>query len=331
MTYRKFYLIIPTYNRLELARRAIESAIVAFQDYLAVATGSLHIVVVDDGSTDGTRSFFKNYKTYSPSICLTYVFQENGGAHAARNTALEFIFNTHNRQKPNEYLSYLDSDDVLSPFFFSGFLTYERPNSVYAYEDVFFHEGWPSFGQTDKRSEHHKLLTKRGATREIVKRVRGVVNTIYPLELWRNVRFPHTTFYEDVSASVFACDHADYVFFLPMIGYGIFTGNASIVRRKTDDKYCKERIVSATRLWYSALLLKKTSRRYYRSFFAEAALYFLIRLSRDGYATLDKDSMGFFTRKNILLSGFGRPRSFAKSLLFLLTGPKLYYRLFSKK
>lgn len=327
---RIFYLVIPTYNRAKMVLRAIESAVTAFKTYLATANGTLHIIVVDDGSTDETSVVLSNFASGNRQICIHCLTQNNNGAGAARNRALDHIFRWREPAGPHTYLSFLDSDDILSPYYFSAFLPYENPNTIYAYKEAIFVDSEPEFCALAQSKGKTRFFTRTKAIREMLCRTRGVVNTIYPLLFWQNIRFPPTTFYEDVSAFAFVCEQAKDVVYLPITGYGIFTGNESIVRRRMDDEYYKQRIESATNLWHLAVRLSYPSRRYYRSFFAEVALHFLVRLSKNGYATLGDSARRFFARGKILISGFGRPRSFAKSFIFLLTGRRLYYSLFSK-
>jgi glycosyltransferase involved in cell wall biosynthesis len=89
-------VIMPTYNRAKLIARALDSA-------RAQTYAHKQIVVVDDGSTDGTPELVKQYAD------VEYVYRENGGQAAARSTGLE-----HAR---GDFIASLDSDDVWEPFF----------------------------------------------------------------------------------------------------------------------------------------------------------------------------------------------------------------------
>ena len=89
-------VIIPTYNRKMYVQEAIDSALA--QTYPAV-----EIIVVDDGSTDGTGEILK--ARYDERI--QYVYQDNQGESAARNKAI--------RLSHGQYIALLDSDDVWLP------------------------------------------------------------------------------------------------------------------------------------------------------------------------------------------------------------------------
>lgn len=88
-------VIIPTWNRRKYLPRAIQSVLIQ-QDV------SFEIIVVDDGSTDGTALMIRQE---FPSV--TYLFQENRGPAAARNSGL--------KHANGEWIAFLDSDDVWKP------------------------------------------------------------------------------------------------------------------------------------------------------------------------------------------------------------------------
>jgi glycosyltransferase involved in cell wall biosynthesis len=88
-------VIIPTYNCEQFLGRTIDSALrQTYRDF--------EIILVDDGSTDGTQSLVAGY---GKAVC--YVYQPNQGASAARNTALS--------RASGEFIAYLDADDLWMP------------------------------------------------------------------------------------------------------------------------------------------------------------------------------------------------------------------------
>jgi len=60
------------------------------------------VIIVDDGSTDGTRALVSAY-----GDAVRYLYQSNHGVSAARNLALS--------QAGGEFIAYLDADDLWSP------------------------------------------------------------------------------------------------------------------------------------------------------------------------------------------------------------------------
>jgi GT2 family glycosyltransferase len=89
-------VIIPTYNRKEYVQEAIESV-------LAQSITDNEIIVIDDGSTDGTSQALS--ARYGSGIC--YQWQENQGESVARNVGIKLAH--------GEYIAFLDSDDVWLP------------------------------------------------------------------------------------------------------------------------------------------------------------------------------------------------------------------------
>lgn len=87
-------VIIPTYNYAEYLPQAIESALSQATDHLHV-----HVVVVDDGSTDNTGAVLDEY-----SDRVVGIRQSNQGLSQARNRGLAEVEGT--------YVAFLDADDL---------------------------------------------------------------------------------------------------------------------------------------------------------------------------------------------------------------------------
>lgn len=85
-------VIIPTYNRFKLLQRAVASV-------LAQTYRNFELIIVDDGSTDGTRERYK-----SEDLPIRYFWQERCGVSAARNKGI--------KEANGELIALLDSDDV---------------------------------------------------------------------------------------------------------------------------------------------------------------------------------------------------------------------------
>lgn len=90
---------IPTYNRVELLKRALNS--VVNQTYK-----NLEVIVVDDNSSDGTQEFLKNFNKQDPRV--SYILKtNNSGACASRNLAID--------KASGLFITGLDDDDYFSP------------------------------------------------------------------------------------------------------------------------------------------------------------------------------------------------------------------------
>jgi len=95
-------VVIPTYNRAQQTIAAIESV-------LAQSYSSFEIIVVDDGSTDGSGEMIQRFVSQNSNGChqILFVSQPNQGASAARNTGIS--------NARGEYIAFLDSDDSWVP------------------------------------------------------------------------------------------------------------------------------------------------------------------------------------------------------------------------
>jgi len=87
--------IIPVFNGERFIREALDSILT--QTYRR-----LEVIVVDDGSNDGTAAIVQRYGTQ-----VRYLYQQNGGPPVARNTGL--------RSARGELIAFLDCDDRWAP------------------------------------------------------------------------------------------------------------------------------------------------------------------------------------------------------------------------
>jgi glycosyltransferase involved in cell wall biosynthesis len=93
----KVSVIIPTYNCAEWIERAVRSV-------ASHSAANTEIIIVDDGSRDNTSALLA---PWAASGTVKYIFQENHGLPASRNTGA--------RAARGEYLAFLDADDALVP------------------------------------------------------------------------------------------------------------------------------------------------------------------------------------------------------------------------
>lgn len=91
-------IIIPAYNITEYLSRCVRS--VTAQTYRR-----LEIILVDDGSTDGTGELCDELAREDDRIRVYH--KENGGSSSARNLALKYA--------AGEYIGFVDSDDYVEP------------------------------------------------------------------------------------------------------------------------------------------------------------------------------------------------------------------------
>ncbi len=95
---RCFSVIIPTWNRCKTIRKSIDSV-------LNQSFKSFKIIIIDDGSEDGTEEYLKNIYSENFKINqIIYFWQEHKGVSEARNYGLSVA--------SGDWIAYLDSDNI---------------------------------------------------------------------------------------------------------------------------------------------------------------------------------------------------------------------------
>lgn len=95
---KRISVIVPVYNVEAYLPQCLESV-------LGQSYGALQVILVDDGSTDGSGEICDRFAARDGRVRV--VHQKNAGAGAAKNAALALAEGT--------YLSFVDSDDFLEP------------------------------------------------------------------------------------------------------------------------------------------------------------------------------------------------------------------------
>lgn len=107
-------IIVPIYNVEKYLPACLKS--IANQSYQ-----NLEVILIDDGSTDGSAQIAKDFTKTDPRF--KYHHQKNQGQSAARNTGLQVA--------TGNYISFIDSDDLIKPNFIKElFTTYTSITSL---------------------------------------------------------------------------------------------------------------------------------------------------------------------------------------------------------
>lgn len=125
-------VIIPTYNRADIVRRAIHSV-------LTQQGAQFELIVVDDGSTDNTEeliqklylpqgrthhwSFGENPAPPPTPSPIKFISQANRGVSAARNTGMAHA--------KGDWIAFLDSDDEWMPGMLEAQMNFFKMNPEY--------------------------------------------------------------------------------------------------------------------------------------------------------------------------------------------------------
>lgn len=131
---RTVTVVIPTYNRATLVKRAISSV-------LAQSYRGFELIVVDDGSEDDTA---RQVQSFGDSV--TYMRQENRGPSAARNLGVKMA--------RTNLIAFLDSDDWWDKEKLSIQLGEMQKNPDYPISHT--QEIWYKNGKLLKQKEKHR-------------------------------------------------------------------------------------------------------------------------------------------------------------------------------
>jgi len=93
---KQFSVVVPIYNRASFIGKTIESV-------LAQSVGDFELIIVDDGSTDGSGDVVRAFTDER----IRYIWKENEERSIARNTGTGMA--------TGKYVNFLDSDDYLLP------------------------------------------------------------------------------------------------------------------------------------------------------------------------------------------------------------------------
>ena len=209
-------VIIPVYNVAPYLEEALESVI--NQSY-----NNLEILVIDDGSTDGSEIICEEYAARDKRIRV--IHQVNGGLSDARNTGLDLA--------AGEYIAFLDPDDAYrlnmievmlrvvmryqADIGICGFSTYRNTLWKIRYRSVRMDsrrnapkQKNPQRGNLRRKNSVEESLRKKSPQQELLSTRAALAglndgsinwvawNKLYKRELLEKVRFPKGRVYEDI-------------------------------------------------------------------------------------------------------------------------------------
>ena len=111
----KISVIMPVYNAEKTIERAILSII--NQTY-----NNIELILINDGSTDGTESIIKKYIEKENKIEIKYFFQKNSGPSIAKNLGIDIAI--------GEYILFVDSDDTISENYIESLVINQKEGTL---------------------------------------------------------------------------------------------------------------------------------------------------------------------------------------------------------
>lgn len=201
-------VIVPVYNYRTVLKQCLDSIQNQNTKY------RYEMIFVDDGSTDGSADILKLYEA---DTRITIYRQENRGISAARNLALN--------QARGRYIMFVDCDDFLEPDAVE--LLLER---AYGQDCDIVEGAYYTFSEdvSKRRSYIQKEILLEDADYSVLMTYTGYPwAKVYKRELFRQVRFPEKSWFEDTLVKMILfreCGRYSYLA-KPVYGYRKYEGN----------------------------------------------------------------------------------------------------------
>ena len=227
----KISVIVPVYNSINCLERCVAS--IRRQTY-----PELEILLIDDGSTDGTGKLCEELARQDGRIRVYH--KANGGASSARNLGIA--------RAEGEFLGFVDSDDYIEPD------TYEKMREAY-WET--YAAGKRAFAVQISRDEVEEdgtrlpdvcippeeriLCTSEDFLKELLLH-RGdcsFCTKLFPRELFEGHRFPEGELNEDFRLLVELLQKLEGIVILPEQGYHVVCRKDSTTRKRTADSFSR--------------------------------------------------------------------------------------------
>jgi len=200
-------VIVPVYNVIDYIREALDSAV--NQTY-----HNLEILIVDDGSDDGSEIVCDEYREKDSRVRV--IHQNNQGLSAARNVGLDCM--------TGDIIAFLDPDDAFHHDMIRQMVTSMQQNQA---EIVICGiTECHTTGRLDKARasnslEYNKeeILCSRDALNALINGeiCQAVWNKLYLRKFWDTLRFPDGCVYEDVSVTHTVLGAAERILTIPGI------------------------------------------------------------------------------------------------------------------
>ena len=225
-------IIVPVYNAEKVLPRCLDSLL--NQTYKQI-----EIILINDGSKDGSLAVCKKYESTAPNI--TVLSQENGGTAKARNAGLDITC--------GEYIMFVDADDYVDNCFCEVLhkaiidcdaLCIVSQRNTYGIE------------KSDTKKEINKKgrkISGKEALREMYcgsSRRMSLVEVwgkLFNHSMWDELRFCEGMYYEDLEIMPRLYYDCETIVEIPYTGYNYIVYEESASHGKgTDDKRVRDSI-----------------------------------------------------------------------------------------
>jgi len=223
---KKVSVIVPIYNVEKYLEKCLIS--ITHQSYK-----DIEIILVNDGSTDGSLSICQKYEKIDTRIHL--INKSNGGLSSARNAGIDF--------SSGEYLVFIDSDDFIHlkmiEYMLTSIMKDKTDICICNIQD--FYKDKILFPIDEIKTEPNKSIL---SSQEVIGWFFGLkgkiatvsCNKIYKSILFENIRFPIGKIHEDVFVTYRVIQNAQMITFIDNPFYFYLQRNDSITKIRFNDK-----------------------------------------------------------------------------------------------
>lgn len=178
-------VVVPFYNIEQFASKCIDSL-------LAQTYDNFELVLIDDGSTDGTPAVLDSY---SDDLRVKVHHFQNGGLSVARNRGVA--------EASGDYISFVDGDDYVAPRYLEllvGGLEEEPDALVASIELVVPSSGEVAWGKL--APSYRRLLPDEAMCELAYDRIKTAAwGKLAPRSLYERIPFPEGRMYEEISTA----------------------------------------------------------------------------------------------------------------------------------
>lgn len=211
-------VIVPIYNVEDYLPRCIESI-------LQQVYKNLEIILIDDGSTDYSGKICDEYEKKDERIKV--IHKSNGGLSDARNVGLD--------RMRGVYVTCIDSDDFVSPFYISnlwGALNNSKSDIASSwFIEYYAGDSMPSAEELNL--EKIEILSKEEYFKRLLYQDGVEISAwgkLYQSNLFYGVRYPVGKLYEDISTTYLLVEKAQKIAVIPNVDYCYFQRKNSIAQ-----------------------------------------------------------------------------------------------------
>jgi glycosyltransferase involved in cell wall biosynthesis len=222
-------VVVPVYNVAPYLRRCLDS--ICNQTY-----SHLEIILIDDGSTDGSGVICEEYATKDSRIYA--IHKENGGLSSARNRGLE--------KATGAVIGFVDSDDWIDPSMYERLMDKMAETGADLVECGIVTGDGTIYYQPSASTQN--TLEALGSYFETKQPRNHVWTKIFKAELIGGLRFDEGFVYEDAYFTCSALSRAQSVAFVDACLYIYVMNTESITRSEIDEHKITSRILMLRRV-----------------------------------------------------------------------------------